>query len=168
MAQSFRTHTCGELRSGDVDGRVMLAGWVHRRRDHGQVTFFDLRDRYGITQVVTSADAQPAAHEAARDVRNEWVVQVEGVVRHRPEGTVNAELGTGEVEVAGRLRDAGLRVRPDGSSRKLGRQLESAAKAGARFAVIVGPDRASVILRDLLKGEQSEVALDELAARVRS
>ena len=72
------------------------------------------------------------------------------------------------LEVAGRLRDAGLRVRPDGSSRKLGRQLESAAKAGARFAVIVGPDRASVILRDLLKGEQSEVALDELAARVRS
>jgi aspartyl-tRNA synthetase len=100
MAQSFRTHTCGELRSGDVDARVMLAGWVHRRRDHGQLTFFDLRDRYGITQVVTSADAQPAAHEAARDVRNEWVVQVEGVVRHRPEGTTNPELGTGEVEVA--------------------------------------------------------------------
>ena len=73
----------------------------------------------------------------------------------------------GRLEVAGRLRDAGLRVRPDGSSRKLGKQLESAVKAGAQFAVIVGPDPALVILRDLRKGEQSEVALDELADRVR-
>jgi histidyl-tRNA synthetase len=72
------------------------------------------------------------------------------------------------LEIAGRLRDAGLRVRPDGSSRKLGRQLESAAKAGARFAVIVGADPALAILRDLQKGEQSEVALDELQDRIRS
>jgi aspartyl-tRNA synthetase len=100
MAQSFRTHTCGELRVRDVGERVTLAGWVHRRRDHGHLTFFDLRDRYGITQVVTSADAEPVAHEAAQEVRNEWVVQIEGVVRHRPDGTVNAELPTGEVEVA--------------------------------------------------------------------
>jgi len=100
MAQTFRTHTCGELRADDVGARVMLSGWVHRRRDHGHLTFFDLRDRYGITQVVTSADAEPAAHAIAQEVRNEWVMQVEGVVRHRPEGTVNAELGTGGVEVA--------------------------------------------------------------------
>nr|MDQ2935773.1 OB-fold nucleic acid binding domain-containing protein [Chloroflexota bacterium] len=82
MPTSFRTHTCGELRADDVGGRVTLAGWVHRRRDHGHLTFFDLRDRYGITQVVTSADAEPAAHATAQEVRNEWVVQVEGVVRH--------------------------------------------------------------------------------------
>jgi aspartyl-tRNA synthetase len=100
MAQTFRTHTCGELRADVVGVRVMLSGWVHRRRDHGHLTFFDLRDRYGITQVVTSADAEPAAHATAQEVRNEWVIQVEGVVRHRPEGTINAELGTGEVEVA--------------------------------------------------------------------
>jgi aspartyl-tRNA synthetase len=100
MAQSFRTHTCGELRADDVGASVTLSGWVHRRRDHGHLTFFDLRDRYGITQVVTSADAEPAAHSTAQEVRNEWVVQVQGVVRHRPDGTVNAELGTGEIEVA--------------------------------------------------------------------
>jgi aspartyl-tRNA synthetase len=100
MPTSFRTHTCGELGADDVGARVTLAGWVHRRRDHGHLTFFDLRDRYGITQIVTSADAEPAAHAIAQEVRNEWVVQVEGVVRHRPDGTVNPELGTGEIEVA--------------------------------------------------------------------
>ena len=100
MGQSLRTHTCGELRTTDVDARVTLAGWVHRRRDHGHLTFIDLRDRYGITQVVTSADDAPEAHAAADPARSEWVVQVEGTVRHRPEGTANAELATGEIEVA--------------------------------------------------------------------
>ena len=73
---------------------------MHRRRDHGHLTFFDLRDRYGITQVVTSADEAPATHEAAAEARNEWVIQVSGAVRRRPEGTANRELPTGEVEVA--------------------------------------------------------------------
>ena len=100
MSQAFRTRTCGELRAEHAGERVTLAGWVHRRRDHGHLTFFDLRDRYGITQVVTSAEEAPEAHAAAEPVRNEWVVQVEGSVRHRPEGTTNAELATGEVEVA--------------------------------------------------------------------
>ena len=100
MAQSLRTHTCGELRATDVGARVTLAGWVHRRRDHGHLTFIDLRDRYGITQVVTSADDAPKAHAAADPARSEWVVQVEGTVRARPAGTANAELATGEIEVA--------------------------------------------------------------------
>ena len=100
MAQAFRTHTCGELRPDHVGERVTLSGWVHRRRDHGHLTFFDLRDRYGITQVVTSADEAQPAHAAAEPARNEWVVQISGVVRHRPPGTANAELGTGEIEVA--------------------------------------------------------------------
>ncbi len=78
----------------------MLAGWVHRRRDHGHLTFLDLRDRYGITQVVTNADEAADAHAAAEPARNEWVVQVSGAVRHRPPGTANADLATGEVEVA--------------------------------------------------------------------
>ncbi len=99
-SQSFRSHTCGELRSEHVGQRVTLAGWVHRRRDHGHLTFWDLRDRYGITQVVTNADEAPAAHAAGADARNEWVVQVTGSVRHRPPGTANPELATGEVEVA--------------------------------------------------------------------
>jgi aspartyl-tRNA synthetase len=99
MSVSFRTHTCGELREANVGERVTLAGWVNRRRDHGHLTFFDLRDRYGITQVVTSSEEAPPAHEAGEPVRNEWVVQVSGVVRHRPEGTTNAELATGAIEV---------------------------------------------------------------------
>ena len=100
MSTHFRTHTCGELRPSDIGERVTLGGWVHRRRDHGHLAFFDLRDRHGITQVVTSADDAPDAHAAADPTRNEWVVQVEGVVRARPDGTVNAELATGEVEIA--------------------------------------------------------------------
>jgi aspartyl-tRNA synthetase len=99
MSTSLRSHTCGELRAEHVGERVTLSGWVHRRRDHGQLAFFDLRDRYGITQVVTG-DAAPDAHRAAGPARSEWVVQVEGTVRQRPEGTTNAELATGEVEVA--------------------------------------------------------------------
>jgi aspartyl-tRNA synthetase len=100
MSTAFRTHTCGELRASHAGERVTLAGWVHRRRDHGHLAFFDLRDRHGITQVVTSAEEAPDAHAAAEPARNEWVVQVEGVVRERPSGTANAELATGEIEVA--------------------------------------------------------------------
>jgi len=100
MSTAFRSHTCGQLRASDAGTRVRLAGWVHRRRDHGHLTFLDLRDRHGITQVVTSAEEAPEAHSAAEAVRNEWVVQVDGVVRERPRGTANAELPTGEIEVA--------------------------------------------------------------------
>jgi aspartyl-tRNA synthetase len=100
MSTAFRTHTCGELRAEHVGERVTLAGWVHRRRDHGHLAFFDLRDRHGITQAVTNAEEAAEAHVAAEPARSEWVVQVEGTVRHRPEGTTNAELATGEVEVA--------------------------------------------------------------------
>ena len=100
MSTSFRTHTCGELRSDHVGERVTLAGWVHRRRDHGHLAFFDLRDRHGITQVVTHAEDAADAHAAAEPARSEWVVQIEGVVRSRPDGTTNTELATGAVEVA--------------------------------------------------------------------
>ncbi|MGI8657951.1 MAG: aspartate--tRNA ligase [Candidatus Limnocylindria bacterium] len=100
MSTSFRTHTCGELRAEHVGTRVTLAGWVHRRRDHGHLAFFDLRDRHGMTQVVTNAEDAADAHAAAEPARNEWVIQVEGVVRARPEGTLNAELETGAIEVA--------------------------------------------------------------------
>ncbi|MDP9468080.1 MAG: aspartate--tRNA ligase [Chloroflexota bacterium] len=79
---------------------MTLAGWVHRRRDHGHLAFFDLRDRYGMTQIVTNADEATEGHAAAEPARNEWVVQATGVVRHRPPGTINADLATGEIEVA--------------------------------------------------------------------
>jgi aspartyl-tRNA synthetase len=93
----YRTHTCGALRSADIDTTVRLSGWVHRVRDHGGVLFIDLRDHYGITQVV--ADPDSAAFHAAETVRSEWVIRVDGRVRTRPEGTLNPELPTGEVEV---------------------------------------------------------------------
>jgi aspartyl-tRNA synthetase len=95
----LKTHTCGELRDEHVGRTVRLAGWVHRRRDHGGLTFLDLRDRWGLVQVVTNPDASPAAHQAAVAVRPEWVLQVEGVVRRRPQGMENPGLPTGAVEV---------------------------------------------------------------------
>jgi aspartyl-tRNA synthetase len=94
-----RTHTCGELRLTDEGRHCLLQGWVHRRRDHGGVIFLDLRDRYGLVQVVLNPQHAPAAHEAARDVRAEYVVEVEGPVARRPEGTENPHLPTGQIEV---------------------------------------------------------------------
>lgn len=95
----LRTHTCGELRPADAGKPVTLAGWVHRRRDHGSLIFLDLRDRYGITQVVVNQPENPRAHAAASEVGHEWVVQVKGTVRERPAGTANPQLATGEIEV---------------------------------------------------------------------
>src|SRR6266702_662665 len=96
----LRTHTCGDARVSLAGKEVTLAGWVHTRRDHGELTFIDLRDRYGITQVVAHAKENPAAHRALGKARNEWVLRVRGTVRPRPEGTKNPKLPTGEVEVA--------------------------------------------------------------------
>ncbi len=95
----LRTHTCGDLRAEHAGTETTLCGWVHRRRDHGDLTFIDLRDRYGITQIVASASEHPAAHAALKDVRSEWVLRVRGGVRARPEGTRNDKLATGDVEV---------------------------------------------------------------------
>src|SRR2546425_7194811 len=98
----LRTHTCGEASASLVGKEVTLCGWVHRRRDHGQLTFIDLRDRYGLTQVVAHEKENAAAHAALGDARNEWVLRVRGTVRARPEGTKNPRLATGEVEVVAR------------------------------------------------------------------
>ncbi len=95
----YKTHTCGELRAEHVGQEVTLAGWVHRRRDHGGVTFIDLRDRFGIVQIVADQATHPQAHQALEAVRNEWVLQVHGKVRRRPQGAENPNLPTGEIEV---------------------------------------------------------------------
>ena len=95
----YKSHTCGELRTTHAGQTVTLAGWVHRRRDHGGVTFIDLRDRFGFIQIVTNPDESPDAHEMLIPVRSEWVIQVEGEVRTRPEGMINSNLDTGEIEV---------------------------------------------------------------------
>ncbi len=96
----YKTHTCGELRAGQVGKQVTLAGWVHRRRDHGGLTFIDLRDRFGLVQIVTDPEEAPRAHLALEPVRTEWVLQVTGTVRKRPAGMENADLATGQIEVA--------------------------------------------------------------------
>jgi aspartyl-tRNA synthetase len=98
-ATAMRSHMCGELRIAHVDDQVSLCGWVAHRRDHGGVTFIDLRDREGLVQVVFHPEDAAQAHAAAQDLRGEWVVRLTGVVRARPEGMVNAALATGEVEV---------------------------------------------------------------------
>src|SRR5215831_15784395 len=93
----YRTHTCGALRDSDIGAEVRLSGWCHRIRDHGGVLFIDLRDHYGLTQVV--ADPDSAAFKIAETLRSEWVVRVDGKVRRRPDGTENPDLPTGAVEV---------------------------------------------------------------------
>lgn len=94
----MRTHYCGELNAGLIDQEVTLCGWVHRRRDHGGVIFIDLRDHRGLAQIVFDPD-RPDPFKTADLVRNEYVLKITGRVRHRPEGTVNPDLPTGEVEV---------------------------------------------------------------------
>ena len=94
-----RTHTCGELRAGDVGKTVHLMGWVHGRRDHGSVIFMDLRDRYGITQIVFKAETFPETHKQAHVLGSEDVVAVTGVVSLRPQGSANPNLPTGDIEV---------------------------------------------------------------------
>ena len=95
----LKTHTCGELRTGHAGQRVTLAGWVNRRREHGGLIFIDLRDRWGITQVVVDASRTPEAHALALRVRGEYVLQVEGVVQVRAPEAVNPDMPTGEIEV---------------------------------------------------------------------
>ncbi|MBR2534634.1 MAG: aspartate--tRNA ligase [Hyphomicrobium sp.] len=93
----YRSHTCGALRKSDVGSNVRLSGWVHRVRDHGGVLFIDLRDHYGLTQIVADPDSK--AFKTAEAVRSEWVIRVDAKVRERPAGTTNADLPTGDVEL---------------------------------------------------------------------
>ena len=101
LTTGLRSDVCGALRPSDVGRRVRLAGWIHRRRDHGSLVFIDLRDRYGIVQVVVDAAVAPEAHAALTDARSEWVIAVEGTVAARRAGTENEKLATGGIEVVG-------------------------------------------------------------------
>ena len=94
----LKDRSCGELRAADEGNRVRLAGWVHRRRDHGGLVFIDLRDAGGIVQVVFNPENAPS-HEVAHRVRTEWCLALEGVVARRSPATVNPNMPTGEVEV---------------------------------------------------------------------
>ena len=99
LGEMRRTHHCCELRAKDIGREVVLMGWVQRRRDHGGVIFVDLRDREGISQVVFNPEVSQAVHDKAHAIRNEYVLGVRGTVRARPEGMVNPNLQTGEIEV---------------------------------------------------------------------
>src|SRR5258708_9890460 len=94
----MRSHYCGELSAALIDRVVTVCGWAHRRRDHGGVIFIDLRDREGLAQVVFNPD-RAEAFRTAEKVRNEYVLKVTGVLRQRPQGSINAELRSGEVEL---------------------------------------------------------------------
>ena len=94
-----RTHSCGDLRPGDIGKQVVLMGWVAKRRDFGELTFVDLRDRAGITQVVFNSELGPEAHARAKELRGEYVIAVMGAVVARDENTRNPKLDTGYVEV---------------------------------------------------------------------
>ena len=96
----MRTATCGGLNSRNLNETVILAGWVNTRRDHGNLIFIDLRDRWGITQIVFSADKDAATHKKAEELRSEMVVKITGVVNKRPAGTENKKIATGEIDVS--------------------------------------------------------------------
>ncbi len=95
----IRTHTCAELNISDANKEVVLCGWVHRRRNHGKLIFIDIRDRYGITQVVFIPKESPKTHELANKLGNEFVIRVTGKVNPRPKGTENPNIPTGQIEV---------------------------------------------------------------------
>ena len=95
----LRTHTCNDLNASMVGKEVTLCGWVNSRRDHGGLIFIDLRDRYGLTQIVTDPNDFDDAHKFADEVRPEFVIRVTGKVRNRPDGMKNPKMVTGEVEV---------------------------------------------------------------------
>ncbi len=97
----MRSHYCGELNESHIGETITLSGWVHRRRDHGGVIFLDVRDRDGITQVVVDPDTEEC-FALADSVRNEYVIQIEGLVRNRPAGTENPDMPTGMIEVLGK------------------------------------------------------------------
>ena len=97
--KNCRTHTCGALRKSDSGKEVILKGWVHRRRDMGNLVFVDLRDRYGITQIVFDPDLNPQIHDEAHSLRGEFVISVKGEVFLRPSEMINEKMTTGEIEV---------------------------------------------------------------------
>jgi len=94
-----RTHTCGELNEKDIDKRVILQGWVDTRRDHGNIIFIDIRDRYGITQLVFDSSKDKESHRIADSLKREYVIEVSGIVKRRPKGLENKNISTGNIEV---------------------------------------------------------------------
>ena len=94
-----RTHNCGQLRIKDAGKKVVLAGWAHSYRDHGNLVFIDLRDKFGLTQLVFNPVTHPHVHKLAKTVRCEWVIAAKGLIQPRSEGMENPKLPTGQIEL---------------------------------------------------------------------
>jgi aspartyl-tRNA synthetase len=144
----WKSTTCGQLRMNDIGTAVTLAGWVNRRRDQGGLIFIDLRDRWGLTQVVVDRDRAPEAHGIADRVRGEYVIAVTGVVRERPEGTANDELATGAIDVlADSITILNASRTPPFYIHKEGR-IEEAMRMKYRYLDLRRPEmQANLILR---------------------
>src|SRR3989338_5353597 len=95
----MRTSNCGESNLKALDKEVTLAGWVDTYRDHGDLVFVDLRDRWGVTQIVFNVSQNPQTHQQAKSLRPEFVIQIKGKVSKRPEGTLNKKIATGEIDI---------------------------------------------------------------------
>ncbi len=104
MGSQRRSHACGQIDDSMVGQEVVVAGWVHRRRDHGGVIFVDLRDREGIVQVVFRPETSEESHARAGELRSEWVIMVRGIVEARSADTVNSRMKTGQIEITGKLK----------------------------------------------------------------
>ena len=175
-ANDYRDAWCGQVLADRVGGSVRVAGWVHRRRDHGGLIFVDLRDRTGLVQLVFNPDAAGDAHELGHRLRSEDVISAVGEVVRRDPEMVNPDIPTGEDDSARSidvfvaaadarresalalvrdLRGAGLSAELDLAGRGLKGQMKQADRVGARRAVILGDDGGCVV-RDMDSGEQSE------------
>jgi aspartyl-tRNA synthetase len=140
MVHPMRTHRCGELRAAHAGQEVVLSGWVARQRDHGGVLFLDLRDRDGLVQVVFHPEEAAEAHRKAERLRTESVVWVQGEVRPRPEGTVNPNLPTGEVEVAARAIEVLSEAEPTPFPIEDGIQAEEPLRLRYRYLDVRRPE----------------------------
>ena len=137
----YRDSWAGELTAERAGTQARVAGWVHRRRDHGGLIFIDLRDRSGIVQLVFHPDSSGSAHALAHRLRSEDVLSAAGTVSRRDPANVNPNLATGEIELAGR---------------SLKGQLKQADRIGARYVAIIG-DSAQVSLKEMEGGNQREL-----------
>ena len=144
MGEFRRSHRCGEVTPALIESEVVLTGWVHKRRDHGGVIFVDLRDRYGIVQVVFKPEVAEQAHERGGELRTEYVILVRGVVERRSDETINPDMPTGQVEVTStsfasstppRLRPSrSKRIRM--STRACGYSTACTISGGRRFSTV--------------------------------
>jgi aspartyl-tRNA synthetase len=148
-----RTCYCGELEAKDIGREVVLEGWVNRRRDHGGVTFVDLRDREGLVQVVFNPEVSGPIHEKAKEIKSEYVIRIKGQVSHRPPGTENPKIRTGEIEVAATEVDIlnpclPLPLRPDSP------EVTEEIRLKYRFLDLRRPEMQSILrLRHRAAGE---------------